>query len=414
MRGDRHLDAKELMLRARPRYRDSIQAGRDRRVALWPLVVVLVAASLVVGTAPVEAQTSSVRLTGRVVDHETEEMLSGARIELLDNALAVIGHTESEADGRFSLVTSTRGLVALRVAADGYHTQTGLPFELTDDRSISLTARLSASAVLLDPVRIDGRDDTGPTRVETARSDETEIVGTIRGTVLDASGETGLGQVRVELLDEEGATLVESTSNTAGAFLLRTAVPGSFRIRATRIGYEENESEEFTLDEASWARVEIEMSTEAIALDPISVTVESRELLALSAHMAEFFERRSFYEPSGRGRFIEREKIEPFTGTPLTIAVSALAPFTYSVPVQGRGNVLQMRVPGFPNCEPFLFLDGVRVRGVEDLVLDALVPPHLLEGIEVYRGEFNVPQELWDSLRTAPCGAVVLWTRRGN
>jgi hypothetical protein len=58
------------------------------------------------------------------------------------------------------------------------------------------------------------------------------------------------------------------------------------------------------------------------------------------------------------------------------------------------------------NCAPAIILDGMHLRGV---VLDDMIAPDAIQGIEVYDSPATVPVEF---RRGPTCGAVVIWTRR--
>jgi outer membrane receptor for ferrienterochelin and colicin len=69
------------------------------------------------------------------------------------------------------------------------------------------------------------------------------------------------------------------------------------------------------------------------------------------------------------------------------------------------------------SCQVNIYLDGLLVRGstnrVEQIPLgniDQFVPLQWVEAIEVYRRPSETPAEF---LRSAACGVVAIWTRRG-
>ena len=60
-------------------------------------------------------------------------------------------------------------------------------------------------------------------------------------------------------------------------------------------------------------------------------------------------------------------------------------------------------------CEPRLYLDGIRVH-LPNVGIDEIVTPLDLEGIEVYGSSAEVLVEMGGS--NLNCGAIALWTRR--
>ena len=63
-----------------------------------------------------------------------------------------------------------------------------------------------------------------------------------------------------------------------------------------------------------------------------------------------------------------------------------------------------------PGCPPLLYLDGTPVGETDDM-LDTIVFPHEVAGIEVYRRASELPAEFSGS--RSGCGVIVIWTKRG-
>ena len=62
-----------------------------------------------------------------------------------------------------------------------------------------------------------------------------------------------------------------------------------------------------------------------------------------------------------------------------------------------------------PGCPPLLYLDGTPIGGIDDM-LDTIVFPHEVAGIEVYRRASELPAEFSGS--RSGCGVIVIWTKR--
>ena len=59
----------------------------------------------------------------------------------------------------------------------------------------------------------------------------------VRGRLMDPDGETGLGSAMIVLEDRDGNEMQRTLSRSNGLFQLDAPVPGSYRLRAERIGY---------------------------------------------------------------------------------------------------------------------------------------------------------------------------------
>ena len=84
-----------------------------------------------------------------------------------------------------------------------------------------------------------------------------------------------------------------------------------------------------------------------------------------------------------------------------------------SVRIRGEGldRIVVMRnffING--ECEPTVYIDGVRVSEMDVSDIDSWVPPEDLAGLEVYNSPERAPMEF---TTLQGCGALVLWTRRG-
>jgi len=136
------------------------------------------------------------------------------------------------------------------------------------------------------------------------------------------------------------------------------------------------------------------VSASPVALEPIVVSTRRRRLGPMRG-----FERR---RASLSGTFITREEIEdrrPFRFTDLLRTV----PGARLVPARHLGYQVLLR----GGCVPVLVMDGLRIGA--DPELDLFVQPADVEAVEIYHSP-NVPVEF--GINT--CGAIVVWTRRGE
>jgi len=131
-----------------------------------------------------------------------------------------------------------------------------------------------------------------------------------------------------------------------------------------------------------------------VRLDPLVVETERRTF----GIMGDFAGRRR----SRPGTFFDREEIESrhlgrFSDLLRVVPGARIVPdgpYGYTVRLRG-------------GCRPTLVVDGMKLLTEEGM--DDILPPGDLEAVEVYHGA-SVPAEFGSS----PCGAIVVWTRRGE
>lgn len=182
-----------------------------------------------------------------------------------------------------------------------------------------------------------------------------------------------------------------------GAFTLARLIGGPYDIEITRIGYQTLVDSLFVPEDAA-VQVEVELVPEALELDPIFVIVEPRMT---------YLETSGFYDRRARGfgRFIDRDEIEARIPSNVSDLLRTI-PGIRVAPVGrfSRQNVVLMR----NNCVPELYLDGFRVS--RSMSVDELLNPDDVEAVEIYRGPAEMPPEF----SSGGCGALVVWTRRGE
>jgi len=169
--------------------------------------------------------------------------------------------------------------------------------------------------------------------------------------------------------------------------------PGTYRVIVTRIGYRDLQ-DTLQVDLESDLELILPMSVSPIELEPLLVVTQRRD----RGIMGDFEERRR----SGQGTFFDREDIEarhPMFLTDLLRMVPGArivptSPYDYTVRLRG-------------GCRPSLVVDGVRLMTEEGM--DDILPTMDLEAVEVYHGA-ALPVEFGSN----PCGAIVVWTRRGE
>jgi hypothetical protein len=225
----------------------------------------------------------------------------------------------------------------------------------------------------------------------------------LRGRVMDATTEAPIQGATMALLDDDSARVVATAAtDSVGYFLVAAEAAGAYRLRAQRIGYPTTTSTPLRVSTGDTLEVEFRVSAAAVLLDPVVVTARRRPPPPI---IVDFYERaqRSIF-----GTFITRAEVEELHPIRTTDLLRRI-PGVQVVPLYlGGGSAVLMR----GGCRPRVVVDGVRVRDVRSI--DDLVQPLELEGLEVYRSSSQVPVQYGGLGVPGECGAVIIWTRRGD
>ena len=275
---------------------------------------------------------------------------------------------------------------------------------------------------------------------------------TVRGVIVDDSTKLPVIGAVVTLLDPSGKAVNEGTrSDSGGRFIIHAARPGTFRVRAARIGYQPLTSDAVRLTIGQLAVVRLRMTTLAQQLIPVRI-VERRPMTAAELMSTTGFDLR---QSKGLGTFLGGERLAAMGHDGLKeIFASQLQPTVYIRPDSVLGDVIRMR-KGLGECAPEIYLDGrllatapepvvewdtsglmtaldsirfrMRVEGEDQRIAASQgyalsVLSNLraidLHGIEAYRSNQLPPASLggWFGLtKTAirTCGTVAVWTKGG-
>jgi hypothetical protein len=228
--------------------------------------------------------------------------------------------------------------------------------------------------------------------------------GRVEGRVSDLGGQ-GLSEVEVTVA---GAPGLGTLTNGQGRFTLRDVEPGLVELRFDHIGYRPRTSAVIVQPGGS-VQMSATLTTEAIELDPIEVSVRSRAL-----------ERNGFYrrEQQGFGFQLDRAALDRLNPVIVSDALRTATGVRLSrdprnpnrvYPVSRRGSSFNAGAfsgpGGSSRCVMPIIIDGVRSP---DADLNQL-PPEWLEAIEVYTG-VTVPAEYGGPANS--CGVVLIWTQR--
>lgn len=98
----------------------------------------------------------------------------------------------------------------------------------------------------------------------------------VRGRLLDADGETGVGGAMMTLVHFDGTEVDRTLSSVDGRFRVTAPTPGNYRLRAERIGYATAFSRYFEVAAGKTVRMDMSASVEAISLVGIEASGERR------------------------------------------------------------------------------------------------------------------------------------------
>ena len=89
---------------------------------------------------------------------------------------------------------------------------------------------------------------------------------TVRGRLVDAANDSGIGGAMVSLVDRDGGRLSRVLSRDSGLFELSTPRPGTYRLRADRIGYATSFSDYFDLASGDTLSLRMVTTVQAVSL----------------------------------------------------------------------------------------------------------------------------------------------------
>ena len=335
--------------------------------------LILVVASFATGfraSAQEAGERSAVTVTGTVVSEATGEPIAGVIVVAEGLGLTFV----TDAQGRFVFAEVPRGVYEISlVHRDHERLEGSLTIDQPGAFRLAMTPRDGPGAGLM-----------------------TGIVGVVTDQV---SGDP-VPEVVVNVPDA-GRT---ARTGAEGRFSIGDLVPGRHEIRFSHLGYAER-SESIEVRMGRVTRVRVVLDVNAIALNPIEVTVDRRDA-TLEEHG--FYQR----EEDGWGHFVDREDLEARNPIELTDALTRFVGVRIvSNPSSPGQRHLRLRNMG-NDCSPAIFIDGVRMIGRGGYSINDLVDPAVVAGIELYRGSAGIPPQYWGT--GSSCGVVLIWLRRGD
>jgi hypothetical protein len=246
----------------------------------------------------------------------------------------------------------------------------------------------------------------------TATAQRNAVTGTLRGRVVDEATGTGVATALVEFLDVHTRVRATDVADAEGAFVLADLPTGSFRLRASRIGYARALTPYWILESGEVLTLVVYLDPDAVLLAPLEITARER---SRSPVLSAYYNR---VQRGVGGTFITREEIDrrnPSQVTDLLLDVPGVRVISGGIGANSRVvSIARSAMLSGGRCPVQIWVDGMlatRNPGAA-VSLDELAIPETLEGIEIYRGLATIPPEFVTP--DARCGVIALWTRRGG
>ncbi len=237
---------------------------------------------------------------------------------------------------------------------------------------------------------------------------------TVAAKVYQFGNASALAGATILLVDSSGVVQRSAVTDSAGSVVLRAPFVGMFSLRLRLIGWHLVQEPEVMLAAGAVAELDLVAREIAVELDPIAITVDE----VVPPGLRGFYRRRA----RGRGWFFTAEDIEKRNPMRISHTLSMI-PGVRLYTVDGSHMTVRMNTAigmfgvntsgggsQVPGCPPLLYLDGTPIGGIDDM-LDTIVFPHEVAGIEVYRRASELPAEFSGS--RSGCGVIVIWTKRG-
>lgn len=230
----------------------------------------------------------------------------------------------------------------------------------------------------------------------------------LRGVVLDDETAQPLEHARVEFIDHHQRRSGLVVTDHTGAFIFRNVPSGSFRLRAARIGYQAVATPRWWLTRGDTLSAEVRLHPTMMLLAPLEIVAHVRT----SPVLEDFYHR----SRRGIGTYLTREDIANRSALSVTDVLATVPGVHVVTGSSSRGGTGGRNISisrALPGCVAQIYMDGLLMNrpGDTDFILDDIVRPEEIEGIEVYRGLSSVPAAF--ATQDARCGVVAIWTRRG-
>lgn len=232
---------------------------------------------------------------------------------------------------------------------------------------------------------------------------------TIQGRLLEAGSDRPVALGQLWLLSESGVIVAQTLSDESGFFSVTASEPGSFLLKAERMGFEPRVDGVFELGRGGSITVDFRLLPEPVPVDTLDISAEARSVR---------LELAGFYERMGResGVFLGPEEIDKKQAAIPTQLLRGVSRIRLR-PTQTGGNAVIIQGAAMISlarkgtCYPRVMVDGNEVfrGGSEPALLDDVVNVSEIVGMEIYRGAAEIPTRYLGA-RSA-CGLILVWTR---
>lgn len=221
----------------------------------------------------------------------------------------------------------------------------------------------------------------------------------VRGVVRNAGARTAIRAATVEVRLERDTLPLRTSTDSLGEFSIALRRAGRFTIQARQIGFLVAEPAVFQVSAKDTLSLEMQLDSRAVPLQPVTVRAKNTSLLAdFERHRAGAF-----------GRFITREDVDAQNAQETSGLFRTMPGFVVQRSRRGGSSALLMRgTAGL--CQPAVWIDNTFVPLSEQVTLDQMLTPPMIEGVEIYNSVAAAPSQY----RIGTCGVLVFWTRRGN
>jgi len=238
---------------------------------------------------------------------------------------------------------------------------------------------------------------------------------TVHGRLLEQGTARPIAAGDLTLLGADGATIDRAGTDSAGHFTLRSPDPGSFYVRAERIGYRTKTDGVLEMGEGGEITVDFYLMPRPVELEGVEGTGERTDWI--ERNQRRFLEWQGFYDRKklGFGHFITPEELEerpPWTPRDLFKKIPGMAVGVSSM-MPGRQAVTLDCIRGGRSATPIEFavwVDGIRVwqGGVEGWEPADDIDIEAITAVEVYTRLSSLPLQYTLS---GICGGILIWTK---
>ncbi len=241
----------------------------------------------------------------------------------------------------------------------------------------------------------------------------------IRGTVSDGASGAQLGAVEIRVRDRAGRLLLSAASDSSGEFALTVPPADGVRLDFARLGYQGATSELLFVRSGEVLDLQVRLTASAVPLEAITVLARR----SVNQKVVEFYQRAALNRRLGQGKIWTRADLARNPRQPISQLLRSVprrascarsevyvdgVPLS-TTPATGLAALLPRSAPRVQELAQVVTAPDPQLRpDASGDVVDWLVQPEDVEGIEIYRDteipvQFNPDGEL--------CQVTLIWRR---